>query len=379
MTYSLSVRRLLLCALLLLGVPLVLAACDSGSDEEEDDNEITPEEAVTTLNTSLDGIVSAAEAWEDGATVQQINAIANSGWDASPYIEALVDDASVGSALKCTSALVFRRDGDDDVVGLDFAASEGTYTYDADGEDCGWTRTGSDAGGITLLGPASEEAEAQNTNDASISLTDYEDEAITIDGETLFLPTRMNLDIDVDDTPIFGMRLAGVQYEQDDDLTLPTSFDLTLVTNPYEHRLALTQNSDTEFDVSLSISGDDGIIVGLDATVMLASSDYAQLEEDDLETVALTLTLPDDIIVEGEVQAGELLVLDDPTETDINTFVALEVLYRGAKLGDLTYDDSIEDFLVVYSDGTSDPASTYYEGLLDDLEATFETLVDEVE
>jgi len=316
---------------------------------------VSAEEAAQQIDSGFSDVSSQASTLEEGPFSDFMEGFldaSNGGYGSAQWVAKLTQGVAEN--------VVVTRNGR-----FDYEETTGVYEWSS--EDDAWTRTGS-SDDVVLQFPSSE---GQDANDATLTMADYDDESVNVNGETVYLPTTALVSLTVDGTEVFSVDLTGVEYTQDGDLTLPTAFALEIFTAPHTHTFTLTENSSTDFAFGFELRGPEEVVTGLTVQAMLATDDYAELEDTDVEEVSGRLRIGPDLSVPYTVQVGRLAALDDPSEAQINQNVDATVEYDGTNLATLRYDDEEERIEVVYADGSTDPASDFLEPFVDDLESTF--------
>jgi len=339
--------------MLLLGVGILgiaLASCDQGGGMDED---ISPDDAATRINTSIDGLGESAGALEDGdfsTALKNFLGLQNGDATSEEWAEPLIDE--LGTVVE-TSDERFQ-----------FDASTGAYAWDAATEQ--WVEEGPSES-VVIRFPATRDA---TSNNATLELSQYSDTPLTIDGETVYLPTSGVGSISVDGSEVFSVDLSGVDYTTEEglDVPIPQSFSLELLTAPHTHTFVLTENSSTDFGFSFDLANGDQVIAGVSVGAQLATDNYDELEDTDIEQLSGELRIGPDLTVPYTIEVGELAAFDDPTEEQINNRIDATVRYQGQQIATLRYDQATEQMEVVYSDGTIDPASDFYDSLIDEME-----------
>lgn len=351
-----AVLRPLVLALLL--APFLYAVgCDS-DDPSDPDTDTTVDEDIANIDAALDAVLDGAAALERGSLSDAVKAFLQptaGDYGDADWAEDVIDGLD--------AVLPFEEVEDDRA--FNFASFQGVYTWDIATES--WSRAG-DVDAIVLRFPTSS---SQTANDAELTVSAYSDVGVTIDGDAYRLPSRAEVELTVDGTRVFGLDLREAAYDDGDhSLPIPTAVDLELFTAPFTHTLTFSRVTSTEFTFSFTIrDGSGSRVTGVDLDVDLANSDYDELEEEDIENVAGTLYLAEDLRIEFDGAVGNLLGLDDPSEDQVNALLDLEVFFGEQKIGDLEYDEGDEDILVVYKDGTVESTDRYYDSFLDRLEA----------
>jgi hypothetical protein len=321
------------------------------------------ESAIASLNQQLDVL----EGGSFSRRVKTFLGLSRGQVTDEVFVETVLSDAFL-------QVLTLRENSAGDPIGLDYAASRGTYTWNSASET--WESTSSNSG-IVYLGPSSS---SSSSNDVQLSVSRYTDEFVRIDGDPAYLPTEAEASIDVDGQNELQVQLSNVIYDTNGETPIPVEFDLTLFTNPFEHRLTVRRNTSTDFDLTFEMIDADGTIVtGVDATLELASTDYNTLDDGDFERATLTINLGSGLSVEGEADIGRLLTLQNPTAQEINDEITNRVVFMGRELGTLRYDETREDMVIEYRDGSTDLTGRYYDPFLDALESTLQDYAGDVE
>ncbi|WP_158666532.1 hypothetical protein [Salinibacter altiplanensis] len=346
-----TLRRRLLLFLCVVGLGLPLSGCDQGEGMDE---ALPPEEAETRISSAVEGLSESAGTLEGGEFSNSLkgflgleNGEATSEDWAEPLIERL-------DAVIKTSDERFQ-----------FDASTGVYVWSADTEE--WVREGS-SNSIVLEFPATEGAAGNNT---MLELSRYSDTPLTVNGETVYLPTSGAGAISVDESEVFSVDLNGVDYatEEGFEVPIPQSFSLEIFTAPHTHTFNLSENSSTDYDFSFDLENRDQLVAGFSVGAQLATDNYDELESTDVEELSGELRIGPDLTVPYTVEAGEIAAFDDPTEEQVNNRIDATVQFQGQELATLQYDDGSERFEVVYSDGSVDPASMFFEDFVSEMEA----------
>ena len=363
----LSHKSLVFIFTLVVGSVLTLAACDSVESNPEPDD-TTVQEDIANINAALDALIDDVSTWEQGPTSGRMADAFYS--DEFGYDTRWIESVYYWYLLEDVESDIITRPPRRILRGIDFNASEGTYRLLRDDGSLTWKNTGS-ASGIELIGPATLDDAVSDpiVNNAVVTLSSYTDQRVTFNGDDRFLPTQASATIDISDQRVLELDLSNVEYDVDDDVSIPTSADLSLVTEPYEHTVQLRRNSDTEFDLQFSIEDEGDAVVDLGLLITLDSPDYTQIaDEGSVDNVNFQLDFPNEISLAGDVQLNRLLTVSDPSEAQINQFVSANLLYRGVEVATLEYEEAREDFIIEYKDGTTDPASDYYDDFMERLE-----------
>jgi hypothetical protein len=243
------------------------------------------------------------------------------------------------------------------------SSNSGVYSWNSSIEM--WEETGS-SDNIELRFPARQ---SSSENTMSLILSEYSDTPVIIEGDDVRLPSRLLITLQEDGDDLFRFDLQNVTYTQEgNDAPLPTNIDLEIFTAPIMHNLRLIEESSTRFQLSFGITEAEENVLDLSTTVNLANSDYLELEDEDVGNVEVTFLFKENLRVELSADIGDLVVLDDPTEPQINSLFTAEVFFGSQKIGDLEYDEDSEDIIIVYKDGSSESSERFYRDFLESLE-----------
>jgi len=245
---------------------------------------------------------------------------------------------------------------------LDFSASTGIYAWDEDQED--WTKAGT-SDDIVLRFPTSRGA----SNDAEFTLSAYADTDVAVEGESIYLPTRIDASLTVDGTgEVFAVDLTDTDFYGDrfDGTQVPKGFFLEVLTAPQLHTVEWASPSKQEFEVAFDLrrADDDYPVLGLLAAVTL-KDDFDQVSgAQGIAELSGELNLGPDVVIAYTAQVDELAALDeDPTEAEVNDRVTAVVNHRGQKIGTLEFDRE-RGPLLVYNDGSTEPLTEIFDDTL---------------
>jgi len=342
----------LLIVLLVVGLGTAVTSCDGGGGM----GDLSPDEAENRINSSIDGLSESMGTLEGGGfstALKDFLGLQNGEATSEEWAERLVEELDT----------VFESSENPDR--FQFEESTGEYAWNSGTRQ--WTEQGS-SGSVILQFPASEGA---SSNNATLELSQYSDTELTVDGETVYLPTSGTGSISVGGSEVFSVNLSGVDYTTEDGLEvpIPQSFSLEILTAPHTHAFALNENSSTDFDFSFDLSNGDQLVAGLSIGAKLTTDNYDELEGTDVKELSGELRIGSDLTVPYSIEVGELAAFDDPTEEQINDRLDATVEYQGQQIATLRYDKATEQVEVVYSDGSVDSASDFYEDFLNEMES----------
>lgn len=345
---------LLVCSTIgVLVLGMVLASCDQGTSPPD----LSPDEAADQINTSIDGLSESLETLEGGAFSTRFKSflgLQNGEVTSGDWAEELIQGLDS----------VFETTNDDR---LDFDGSTGEYAWNADQRQWEQQATSDD---VVLRFPADD---GSTSNNATFTLSEYEDTGVTVGQETIYLPASGAASLSVEGTEVFSIDLSNVAYETEEGLEtpIPQSFTLDVLTAPHTHLFELTNDSGTDYSFSFELSNDDQLVAGLSTNVLLATDDYDELEETDIDEISGEVKIGSDLTVPYSIQAAELAQLDDPSEEEINDRFDASIEYEGQEIATLRYDEGTEEIFVVFADGSEEPASAFYQDFLDEMETVW--------
>jgi len=244
-----------------------------------------------------------------------------------------------------------KGEGDD----FNFNENKGIYNWDSQLEK--FVKSQEESNIIKLNFPT----EGSQTNNASLSMTEYM-EIIILDGDyEEYYPTRLAANLTIDDMLVIDVD-ATVSYNDYGD---PVSGDLSVELVPYTFSLVFDDTQSTTASLVASISENNTAIVGVDIVITFDSA-----EKEEVNSIAGNVVYGD-MRIEGDITIPE----DESEDEDLNDFVNLELFQDGSKLGDIIFK------METNIDGDTDdiPYVQYSDGTTDRLEDIFENTVMEVE
>ncbi len=218
---------------------------------------------------------------------------------------------------------------------------------------------------VTVQFPTSPEL---TENNASFVIDQYFDQSIVIDGEEIFAPSKMHALLDVDGQRLFELNLDKVTYEENSSFEIPVEIDATLFLDPMEISLDVVRNSSTEFTGMLGFNDGSQCRMSLEADITLADDDFENLTEESIERLHAKVRIGD-LTLQSLAGLAELLTMDDPNESTINSLLDLDVLFEDLKIADMEYDETEENFVLYYKDTSSESAANYVDDFLEKMEA----------
>lgn len=206
-----------------------------------------------------------------------------------------------------------------------------------------------------------------NNNNAVLTMDRYEDTFVTIDGEDLYLPTSCHMTLVVDGQLLAELDVKNVTYAQNSDFEIPVELDATMFFDPINASINVTRNSLTEFYAEFSMTDADLCLYRAEVDVELTDDDFENLTKNSFEKLEGSVSIGA-MTIQSLGGAAQLIAMDDPSENAINSLLDLDVLFNGAKIVDLEYDEDNETMVIFYKDGTSEDGQNFYDDFINDLE-----------
>lgn len=245
---------------------------------------------------------------------------------------------------------------------FDFTAHTGIYSWSSGLQAWGKISSSQD---IILQFPSTENGAS---NDVTLTLSNYADVPVTVDGETFYLPSRVFAEMERNGEVIFSLSLNDIEYWSHNETLLPVVLDMEIFTAPLNHRVLINRSSSNNFQASVDVTRSGEVVAGVSVDLDLVHSDYSALDEEDVDHISTTVKLSGDISIRLDADIGTLMSLSDPTQNQVNSLFSAEVFFKEIKIGELEYSEMDENIRIYYKDGTSETVDRYYEGFLEDLE-----------
>ncbi len=254
---------------------------------------------------------------------------------------------------------------------FDIDVFEGTYIYNhGDGT---WTFTENQSGTVIVEFPSSPD---ETSNNGKITLGNYSDQEVTIGSDPIYLPSTVDVSLEVDNIEVIAVSLEGVKYATNEGFQIPVELNLFVYVNPYSLLINLDQASSTEYSLDLDFSDDSDLCsTGIHVEAELATDDFENITEQDI--LELTFALySNDLTIQSLGGIAEVLQITDPTVTQINAFVDMEVLYRDLKIADMVLEEGAGEEVMVllkFKDDSTEDSANYYEDFINELETLFQS------
>ncbi len=257
---------------------------------------------------------------------------------------------------------VFDFDHIDDSQRFNINYHAGTYTYNLSSGS--WNKSNASENTVTLQFPSSPDA---TTNNVVVLVDRYEDQLVSIDGESVYLPNIAHTLVNVDGQRTFELNLDNMTYADNADYEIPVEIDARIFLDPMNISVDVDRLSTTEYSGVLSFSDGNSCDLSLEAELELADDDFENLSEESVVKLHATLDVGD-LTVQSLAGLGELLGMEDPSESEINSLLDLDVLFKNVKIADLEYDEAEENFMIFYKDGSTESAANFVDSFLEDME-----------
>ena len=244
---------------------------------------------------------------------------------------------------------------------FDLVYHAGTHIFNSFSQT--WSKTNNVSDRMIFQFPAEPNA---TSNNAELIIDMYADKLVTIDGETLFLPTAVHAAMDVDNEKVFEITVSKVTYADNAGYQMPVEISAQLFMDPMEMDLDVTRVSTMEYEMGMIFT--DGALcdIRVNAQMELKDDDFENFTENGFEKVAVQVNVGQlSIRTLGDV-AG-LFSLDDPSDTQINSGLDLDVFFEDLKIADLEINDDMETVLIFYKDSYFEDSAVLYDGFWDDV------------
>jgi len=259
--------------------------------------------------------------------------------------------------------VLLNLDAIDDDNQFDFNGNTGTYTWSQSLQE--FSKSSTPANKIIIEFPSSE---ATQNNDATFTFHSYADILLFYDGDNIWAPSSLNADLYVGGTKVFELN-GNYTYDVGNPTPIPTNINTVFTFNPFTITITGQRITSTEFEADLSIENNSGCLTSLHVDVKFKHDDYENIENTDVIEVNTTMS-HDNMSIEGYVD-GNLIGMDDPSNTQINAMTDIDVHYSGQKIGELiTQHESNgdENVYIIYTDGSSEDTEVYYDTFLTNIE-----------
>ena len=239
----------------------------------------------------------------------------------------------------------------------------GRYYYDHTTQS--WAKGQAQLDFVTVQFPTSPDL---TENNANFVIDLYVDQAIILDGEEVYAPSRIHARLDVDNARLFELNVANVTYDENSSFEIPVEIDANLFLDPMEMSLDVVRNSSTEFNAVIGFNDGNSCNMSFEADIALMDDDFENLTEESIEKLHAKVRIGD-LSIQSLAGLADLISQDDPDESTINSLLDLDVLFKDLKIADLEYDEAEENFVLFYKDASSESAASYIDDFLEKMEA----------
>ena len=332
------------------------------SEDSNNDSSTTVTEDQQNIEASMGLLLNCLDTFEDGAfstELQDFFNIAN-GEIYSDYADLLLDQLDVFNI---------------EFENFNYSSHVGNYNWNATTQE--WDFTNNTNNTMVFMFPHDENSTANNVE---LAITSYTSQIVTFDGENSEFPTALTGHIKKNNVELFNISLSNVVYEVNSNFSFPSNLDLSINTAPFTHTINLSRNSSTEFNFSYGLQNNGSCVTSITSTIVLNTSDYANIVGFEDFSHAFGTVLHQDFEVRYSAEIDNLAVIDgDLTPTQINQYINADAYYNNAKVGDLVYnEDTNGDVFVtiIYQDGTSDDVTRYVgDDFVNQLETIFSAFI----
>lgn len=261
-------------------------------------------------------------------------------------------------------------------IAFNFDDYVGTYTWDNSVErwDVDW---GTPSDKIVIIFPA--DSTNMGNNNATLTISDYEEVAVTSDGYTEYLPTLLAADLKIDGTEYMSIDMTG-QWDEEGE---PTSLDITVFLKPFTFSGQFSQGStDASIDLAINYNDEEIFSAGISATF----SDDTKEEPDVIDgyiqyrkvKVEANINVANLAKVFEDLESGDSQYdTVEKIEDAINKEIDAKILSDGKKVATIEVRlDEEEGYkpVLIFNDGTEEDAQSYFDNFSSNLEDLFEMI-----
>jgi hypothetical protein len=243
---------------------------------------------------------------------------------------------------------------------FDFEENKGVYVWDAQQQIFVLE---SEANVVEIHFPT----EGSETNNAVLTLSEYEEQLIEDEFDYYYEPTRISASLSVDENEAASLEFT-VEY---DESGFPTTADVELTVTPFSATLTFDESSANQSSVSFSLLKNQTVLA---ATSIVAKYSDSSKSEESLSTI------------EGYVQFKNLKlqgVVDyqaaNAEEVNWEEVVQLEMYSGSDKIGDVIFaTENEEDIAYIrYADGSTEKLEDVMQPVVDELNSLCDSLESE--
>ena len=128
--------------------------------------------------------------------------------------------------------------------------------------------------------------------------------------DPIYFPTKLLIEMFHMDEKMFGVDVSNVDYKMSGEIPVPEDVDVSIYTNPFTHDISIDKIYDDEFSLDYSLSNGSGCITEISGVVKLLSTDYENLEDNDIDQILLNINT-NGMKFDVDIDAERLFALDD--------------------------------------------------------------------
>ena len=246
---------------------------------------------------------------------------------------------------------------------FDFNGNTGTYTWSQSSQQ--FSKSAAPNNKIIIEFPSTETVQ---NNDAIFTFHSYTDILLFYDGENIWAPSSLNADLYIASNKVFEIQ-GNYIYDVGNPTPIPININTVLSFTPFSINITGQRINSTDFEADMSITNNSGCLTSLHVDVKFKHDDYENIQNTDVIEVNTTMN-HDNMRIEGYMD-GDLMAIDDPSNTQINAMSDIDIYYSGNKIAELIMQQESngdENIYIIYSDGSSEDTEIYYDPFLVNIE-----------
>ena len=237
---------------------------------------------------------------------------------------------------------------------------KGLYTWDIATQK--WIKTSLDH--IAFAFPSEETA---TSNDILFSFYSYTDASTTIEGDVVWLPTSLHIDIKQDGTKLIAFDLNEMNFDSS-LVYFYTKIDASLFVSPVTANYLYDNKTPLNFYSAFNVS-DGTNELGYTVDLFNLNPVTEDFDEQDLRDVAGDITI-NNLVFNYFVNLESIADYPndyDPTDAEINADINVDVLVDDFKIGFLLIDNDV--VYIEYNDGTRESFESAFDGIMHELDS----------
>lgn len=279
------------------------------------------------------------------------------------YFDVIIPELTETMADRLTEIMPqIEQIGDD--YRFNFAAASGKYTWNNSSQS--WNKTSLST--IQLLFPSNA---GSASNNCEFAITEYTDKMCNIEGENMYLPTKVKAYLNANGTKIVDVN-ANATFS---DYGIPQDASVSVYAKPITITCNAKQESTTRYSASASIKDEtnsaNSLSVSGEITLANQINNYSDVDDIDVNYIKATI-IQDKMTIKGTIDLRTINNISNPNASDINSCMYIEVLYNNAKIGTLKIEElgQYKDryLFIYYKDGSKENTEIYYDKFITDIE-----------